>query len=251
MKRKFRYCLLGALLFAMSFFCLGCGAADRTKVDKVQQETTVENADAANEDTENVQGNDSVEPEELEEKYTFPLILDSGKLELSSVFEYDGINPDYGDAYGEKISSVQVKNISGTYLKKAEMMLTLSNGTVLEFLLEDIPADMEVMAFELQNQTEIAGERIEDIQVTAEYEDTNAQEKFSWSVNGNEITIENISDQDLQNVTVYYHCSIGELSYGGTSYEMSAGNIGSKESVTISDSYCFVGDVNVVNVTHE
>lgn len=237
--KKFKKIFFDGLLVFMTILCVGCGNKQDKKASDMQQ-----NQDGLN--GENV----SLDEGSIgKEKYPLPVMLDSERLELISVFEYTGMNPDCEDTYSEEIGAIQLKNVSGNYLKWVELKITMTDGVCLEFSAEDVPADMEVMAFELQNQVYDKSCKIENIEVIAEYDDVNMQDNFTWNVNGSEITVENISNEKKKDVNVYYHCTIDGLSYGGISYELSAGDLQPGESVTVMDMFCFVGDVTVVNIT--
>ena len=250
--KKFKKIFIGGMLIFAAMVCGGCGGENSKKPSDAQQ--SKEDVDNENTSVEDEANNENVSTEGKtvpEEKFPLPALLDSERLELISVFEFTGMNPDCENVYAEEIGAIQVKNVSGSYLETAELQITMSNGECLEYVVKDIPADMEVMAFELQNQVYDDTYQIEDVQVTAEYSDVNIQDRFAWSVEGSEITVENISDEDMKNVNVQYHCTIDGLSYGGTSYELEVGDLQPGESATVTDMFCFVGDVTVVNVTCE
>ena len=54
----------------------------------------------------------------------------------------------------------------------------------------------------------------------------------------------------MKKVTVYYHCTIDELGYGGKAYELTIDSLQPGESKTVTDEYCFVGDVKVSNIVY-
>lgn len=233
MKRKIHnrtYCLL---LFMLILLCTGC--SNKPAEVKSGESTVPEQA------LEEI-------PEEEIEGLSFPIKLDSDKLVLSSVFEYSGINPDCEDVYVESIHAIQLKNVSGEYLKRAEICVTLSDGQVLNFLVEDVPADMEVMAFEIQNLEYDDTLKVTEAVAKTEYSAEESTEEFAYSVNGNEITVENISEAAKNNITLYYHCTIDGLGFGGCSYELTIDSLEAGESTTVSDTFCYLGDVTIVNV---
>lgn len=238
------YLLAGCLIFVMAAGC-GCGSKNVEDGEHSQVQPTEEVGDASGQTVPGV--NPTKEPE----KFDFPVALDSDKLQLGSVFEYTGMNPDCEEVYGEEIGAIQLKNVSGSYLKSAAVTVTLSNGDVLKYLAQEVPADMEIMAFDTANTVYDDTYRVEDIQVDVEYGESADSKMVTWSVSGSEITVENKSDQEMKNVTIYYHCVIDDLGYGGKAYEMSVEKLQPGEAVTVTDSYCYVGDVKVSNVTYE
>lgn len=239
--------LLAALLVTMTFTSIGCGS----KTPGQNENQQVENEANQTNPEDQAEATPAVKPTKEPEKFTFPVLLDSDRLELGSVFESTMPNPDCGYENGEEIATLQLKNVSGSYLKSAQLFVTLSNGDSFEFQVKDVPAGMEILAFDVNNTVYDDMCRVEDIQVDAAYEETDAQELFSWSVNGSEITVENISNETMKDVNVQYHCTIDGLGFGGISYELPVGDLQPGESSTVTDTDCFVGDVTVVNVTHK
>ena len=245
-KKAFRkQIILGCLVFIMAAGT-GCGRNQTESANNENHEDISVADEGGNETT-----TPSVKPVKEPEKFDFPVALDSENLELGSVFEYSGMNPDCEDVFAEEIGAIQLKNVSGKYMKSASVKVTLSNGDELNYLVQELPADMEIMAFDTSNMVYNDSYRVEDIQVSAEYGEPADPAMVSWSVNGSDITVENLSGQEVKNVVIYYHCMIDDLGYGGKAYEMSIEALQPGESITVTDSYCFVGDVNVVNVIYE
>lgn len=241
MKKKFLSCFYGVFLLAVLLICTGCGN------QSVKSDQTSENV---LEEPGLTDSQEEVQTEETE-GLSFPINLDSDRLELASVFEYSGTNPDCDDVYAEDIGAVQLKNISGEYLKSAEIIVSLANGDTLNFLVKDIPAEMEVLAFETQNQTYDDTVAVVEVSVEAEYSATEFADMFSYNVIGSDITVENISGESQNNITLYYHCTIDGLCFGGQSYELSLETLNAGESAIVSDTACCMGDVTVTNIVAE
>lgn len=254
--QKYVSVMLFVLLFVLLLACTGCGEG-RKAADKSPSSATEETAEASvsegSETETTAEGSETAgEAEEPEmEGLEFPILLDSDKLELSSVFEYTGINMDFEDVYSEEIGAIQLKNLSGQHLRKAKLTAKLSNGERMTFLVEDIPAEMEVLAFETQNKFYDDTVKVVEVTVDAQYSASVFEEIFSYTVNGSDITVENISGKAQKNITLYYHCSIDGLCFGGQSYELSLETLAAGESATVSDSACYMGDVTVTNIVSE
>lgn len=253
MRKKIQKYVCGVLFVLMIFVFAGCGT-DKKAADKdeasVQKETVEESvsepavSESLEEEADNAQ-----EPEV--EGLEFPLLLDSDKLELSSVFEYTGINLDFEGVFAEEIGAIQLKNLSGQHLRSAQITVKLSNGQNMMFVVEDIPAEKDVLAFETQNQIYDDTVKVVEVSVNTEYFMPEFEEIFSYTVNGSDITVENISGKDQNNITLYYHCMIDGLCFGGQSYELLLGTLAAGESATVSDSECYMGDVVVTNIVAE
>lgn len=237
--RNFHCRVLWWLLPAVLLFCTGCGKeqAAQRKTD----ETKAGEAKTTQTDTE----------EQALEEITLPLMLDSDRLQLLSVFEYSGINPDCEDTYGENIGAIQLKNVSGQYLQSAQILVLLSDGQELNFLIEELPSDMEVMAFELQNLEYDDTLKIAEVRAEAQYSSEDFEKEFSYNVNGSEITVENISKKDKDNITLHYHCTIDGICFGGRAYELALEPLEAGKSCTVSDTACYLGDITVVNVNDQ
>lgn len=216
---------------------------------QMSEDSTTE-AQTSEEQTERAQTSEKSSGTETEE-LAFPHLLDSDRLELASVFEYAGINPDCEDVYAEDIGALQLKNISGKYLESAKILVRLANGDTLNFLVEDIPAEMEILAFETGNQTYDDTVAVVEISAEAEYSTAEFADMFSCNISGSDITVENISGEEQNNITLYYHCTIDGLCFGGQSYELSLGTLNAGESVVVSDTACYMGDVTVTNIVAE
>lgn len=249
MKMKLRAHICWLMLLIAVLFCIGCGKEEATDVKtdelSVTEQPVQELADAESTSEE------PVLEETEEEGIAFPFMLDSDRLELSSVFEYAGTNPDCEDVYAEDIGAIQLKNVSGQYLKSAKILVSLSNGEKLNFLVEDIPTGMDVLAFETKNQTYDDTVKVADVVVEAEYSSAEFEGAFSYSVSGSDITVENISGKGQNNIILYYHCTVDGMCFGGQSYELSLEFLDVGASATVSDTACYMGDVTLVNIVAE
>lgn len=236
------------LVFCMMFFAVGCGEKV-TEDAKTGQEALGQTSGEGTQLQEDPQTGE-ISEEKMQEAVVagivFPWMFDEERLELDSVFDYSGINVDQEDVMTENAAAIQMKNMSGQYLKEAKISVTLADGKELAFLVKDVPAEMELIAFEITGQG-YEGQQVEEVSAEAEYQETGTEE-FAWSVEGSEITIRNLTDQTKENVVVYYHCSIEELGFGGRSYVIELGNLEAGESMTVTDSECYMGEIAVADV---
>lgn len=180
----------------------------------------------------------------------FPVEIEDGKLMIESVFQYSGLNLDAKDTNCENIGAVQLKNISTQYLDSADVVVTLSDGTELNFFIEDIPVGKSVIAFEIENDVYDVSQSVE--QMTAEIAwGTNIsmlEDKVSVSADEMELIVKNLSGSTLENLKVAYHCELDGMFFGGKSYKGSIAELKSGESAAINASECYLGEAVVVRV---
>ena len=94
---------------------------------------------------------DEEDAEETDEGLAFPYLLEEEQIQVDSLFQYSGINPDAENAECEDVAAIQMKNNSEQYLESAEVSVELSDGTAYSFVVQDIPAGKSVIAFESGN----------------------------------------------------------------------------------------------------
>lgn len=188
--------------------------------------------------------------QELEKGLEFPYKLEKGKLEVASVFQFTGINPDCNDEDGEDICSVQLKNCSGEYLNYADITVELSDGTKREFRIEDIPSDQSVLAFEEKNQSYDGQAKVTKITAKTSYtEDASLEEDvISITEDASGIHITNISSEELGNIVVKYHCYMDDMYFGGTAYEGSVESLAAGKETVLEASECYLGEAAVTRL---
>lgn len=81
----------------------------------------------------------------------FPYTLPEDGLEINALFSSGIMNPDGGNMPVEGLASLEVTNTSGRYLTGAAFTVTLEDGTVLRFQVNDLPAGERVIAFSTDN----------------------------------------------------------------------------------------------------
>lgn len=186
------------------------------------------------------------------EGLVFPYVLEDEALEISSVFSYSGTNPDFDDEDCENVGAVQIINKSQKYMKKADIIVTLSDGSKLQFLLEDIPAGKEVMAFEIHNAEYDQSMTVLDIQADVQRvtEKNIDKEVVTYETGEEDIKITNVSDKSLVDVIVKYHCSLNEMYFGGKCFEDVIEVLQPNEKAVVDASECYLGEVTVVDITY-
>ena len=131
------------------------------------------------------------------EPVVFPQTLEDGKLVVTSLFQYTGVNPDCGDEVGEDIAALAVTNQSDQYLSEAEITLKMDGGEQLVFQIMDVPAGQTVWVFERENTRYDAGSTCEQISCRASFEDkAPLLEELAITAEGTAVTLTNLSDND-------------------------------------------------------
>ena len=157
-----------------------------------------------------------------------PYQFDDGKLEMKSIFSYAGPNPDNNAEEGDNIAAIQMTNCSDTYLASAQITVTVGDGTKLTYQVEALPAGKTVTAFEVQNQ---------ELPDKSAVEDTN-------------IGLTNISQEAIQNMTVFYHDVMDDEYFGGKSYQKTVESLAAGESTTVTAEECYIGEAAVAGISY-
>lgn len=190
--------------------------------------------------------------EETDAGLEFPYSLDDDRIQVDSLFQYSGINPDAQNQECENVASIQVKNNSGQYLESAEISLELTDGTAFSFTLQDIPADKTVMAFDTSNATYDGKTGAAFIDAKTSYSsDAGISEgtiKITSDDNGQQLS--NISGETIETVKVKYHCILDDMYFGGLSSETEIDRINAGESAKADTSDSILGDAEIVSVTY-
>lgn len=180
----------------------------------------------------------------------FPLTLEDGKLEIESLFQFDGINPDCGNEEKDNIATIMVKNTSEFFLIEAKVTLEMADGTIVDFAVTNLPAEKAAMVFSGDNA--VLDEDIHCVKVSAEalWGETIAAlpEEVAVSVDGVTITLENTTKRDIPEAIVYCHSLLGEEYFGGISYEYKVGKLPANETVTIEAPECIMGLAEVSRI---
>ena len=187
---------------------------------------------------------------EFADAVVFPLVLENGKLEIENLIQYDGLNPDCGNQEGYDIAAVMVKNLSDTYLKSAEISMTSSNGSILTFVITDLPAGATVIAFSNENTAVETNMVFGDVICEAVFDAgaNMADHLIDVSVDGTAITLQNRTNESLSNIVVYCHASLGDEYFGGITYTYTVQTLPANGSAAVEAVDCLLGLAEVVRV---
>lgn len=180
-----------------------------------------------------------------------PYSLEFGKLTVDTAFLLNGINPDCGNAWAENVAAIQFTNNSREHLASVTFFVVIQGGTMVEFAARDIPSGGTAMVFALDNrsvQGQIACLQIA-CQAVFEAEAPLMEDTVAITVEGNVITVENLTDHDLPQITLYYHDMLERSCYGGSTYQHTIDLLPAGESVTFIAEDCVFGKAEVVRVT--
>lgn len=178
----------------------------------------------------------------------FPLAIDEGRLEIDSLFRFDGINPDSQNQEGKDIASIVLKNTSGAYLEKAQITLTLSDGSALHFLATDLPAGKSAMVFDADNRSVSDNVHCIGVSIDPAYGDITAPDGVSASVSGMNITVTNGTDKTISQVVLFCRSPYGEHYFGGITYQYIINNLPAGESADVMAADCILGTAEVVRI---
>lgn len=178
----------------------------------------------------------------------YPLILEDGRLEITNLFQYEGINPDCGLEEGREVASVTLKNTSGDYLEEARIALTLTDGTVLSFTVMDLPAGKTVMAFETANTAAEENAACTGVSCAASWAEgiTALPEGIGLAVDGVNITVTNNTGHDISELVISCRCPLDEAYFGGIAYRYTMNDLPANGSATVEARDCILGIAEVV-----
>lgn len=180
----------------------------------------------------------------------FPLLVDDGRLEISSLSQYSGINPDCSNQDGTDIAEIVLKNTSDIYLLKASLTLTLADGTKLNFTVTDLPAGKSAMAFSTDNLSIQSNIACVSAVCEASFDESAASEsdQVSAYASGTVITVMNNSGEDISQVVVYCRNTLDDEYFGGVTYTYTINNLPAGETATVNATDCILGMAEVVRI---
>ena len=183
----------------------------------------------------------------------FPVVCADGKLEIQSLFQFAGFNPDCGNAETADVAVITMKNTSEEFLQEADILVTTTNGASLSFRVTQLPAGEAAMAFSLENAPVAIGAGCAEVACQAEFAEMSIwADLIALGVEGTTVTLTNLSSEDLTDLVIYCRCPVGEEYFGGLAYEYEIEKIpaGGSETVDAAEA-CILGILEVVRITIE
>ncbi len=221
----------------------------------IQTEVPLDSSADAEKDTPQPDPNEDNDDTDYEDQMTGDLdILDTkiGKsehLELSSVYLSTIPNPDADNEYAENIASIEVKNTSKQYLKEAELVAEMSDGSKIYFEIKDVPPGEIAEVFDTENHS--LSETIDCLNIGCVSETYSENDSIPNGIkleaSGSGMIVTNHSGSDLSNLKVTYHCAMGDRYFGGISYITMIESLNNGTSVEIVDNN-IMGEVSIVRI---
>ena len=184
------------------------------------------------------------------EQMTFPVLLEDGMLTVQSVFQFSGMNPDADLAFGENIAGLQITNTSDWHMKEAEITAVLHDGTELTFLAQELSPGMSAMVFSLEHGMLKDTALCAEVYGSAEFEtgDPLRRDLVDIQVDGMEVTVKNVSGEDLTDLTIFCHGLLDESSFGGKAYTYRITSLSAGASTVVFAQDCILGMAQVTRV---
>lgn len=180
----------------------------------------------------------------------FPYVTEDGKLEITSLFQFSGFNPDCAGEESTDIAALQLHNASSEHLTKAELVLQMESGQSLRFAVTDLPASGDAMVFAVDNTEMDSKDACLNVTYNGSYEAETPVLADQISVQPGEaqITLTNLSDEDLMDITVYCHCLLEDASFGGLTYGYPVAKLPAGQSIVVDTPDCYLGPAQVVRI---
>lgn len=181
-----------------------------------------------------------------------PYMLEEGRLEINSIFQYTGLNPDCNWEDGSNTGALVLINRSEEYLETVDIEVAMTDGVLLHFVIEDVPAGKIIWAFDNSNTAFDASSAIADVKTSARFltEGGLAFEQVTASAQGTEVTLTNNTAEDLMDLQMHCHNILDGTYFGGASYSYPVEAIAAGKTVTISAEDCFMGEAAVTLLEH-
>lgn len=220
-----------------------------------KQESSTEKSEeneAASKVTEAAEDDAEEDSEETNEGLAFPYLLEEEQIQVDSLFQYSGINPDAENAECEDVAAIQMKNNSEQYLESAEVSVELTDGTAYSFVVQDIPAGKSVIAFESGNTSYDGKTGVAFIEAKTAYSSEAGvkEDEVKVTSDDNGVQISNISGDAIGTMKVKYHCVMDDMYFGGISSETEVDGLAIGESTAVDTSESILGDADVVSITY-
>lgn len=181
----------------------------------------------------------------------FPYSIDEGKLEIESLFQFDGINPDSENEEGTDIASIMIKNVSNSHLVRADIEVMPIDGEAVKFVVTELPAGESAMAFSVENLSVTEGTAYESISCEAVYEESKTSEEIpvTTSIEDSIITLKNTTEEEISQLTIYYREPFDDAYFGGIAKECVVENISANESVDVKAEDSILGVIEIVRLS--
>lgn len=220
----------------------------KTEPDDVPEETDPDRDGPVQTEPEDDEPQQTVPP--IQTQSIFPAELEGGMLTVRSMFQFTGMNPDAAYEFGDNIAGIELTNDSNRHMTLAEVTAIMTDGSVLTFRAEDIPAGRTVMAFSLEHSSVEDVGCCEEVLGYAEFEggDPLLTDQVQCTVDGIGITVKNLTNETLTDLEVSCHGLLDSSFFGGTAYRYNVSTLPAGGSTVIYAEDCILGMAEVVRV---
>lgn len=179
---------------------------------------------------------------------TLPYKFESGKLEITNLITFDGVNPDNNNQNGESVASLQLTNHAKQSLKFLKIKIKMEDGKDYEFVIEDLPASAQVIALDTRSAKYDGQTKCKSFAYECEFENVKTNDKVNIYVQNNTLLINNISNNNLKNIEIIYRCFAEGFYFGGKSYQITIPELLSGKSKTYNDENCLLGNPEIISI---
>ena len=194
------------------------------------------------------QGN---ETQMAEQGIEFPYAVEGTGITIKSLSQASVPNPDSNGELVDDIACVEVENTGETYISNLEISLKMQDGTEFNFKITDMPAGTLVQAFDVNNIVYDEENVCEEIKTENLKEENGSQlmeDVIQISVDETIVTLTNITEEPLENLSIVCHCDMDGSYFGGCSYTYDVESISAGESINLDASDCYLGQASVVRI---
>lgn len=178
----------------------------------------------------------------------FPAALVEGNIEVESLFQFSGVNPDAQKQEATDVAAIVLKNASGKYLDEATVTATLDSGRELTFVLRDLPDGAAAMTFSVENHSLLETDVCAELTAEAAFREMPGNDGAEITVEGMTVTVTNTSFEDMNQIDVFYRDVFGEEYFGGVAYIHTIDYLAAGETITFSAEESLLGVIEVVRV---
>ena len=177
----------------------------------------------------------------------YPYDIADGRIQITSLFQYSGMNPDADWEEGENIGVLIVTNSSEEYLENLTVTATISDGSTLNFQISDLPAGQTAWAFAKDNGGFASNAVCVKLESQSSFVPAPDEPgtAVTAEIQGVEVNLSNGSDSLIPAGELQCHTLLNGIYFGGTSYSYPVDEIPPGGFTTVTAIDCILGEVAV------
>ena len=182
--------------------------------------------------------NDKNTPSDETDKESYFCTFDSDKIKVITLGAYDGLFVEKGGFDNvTSVAAIKIRNDSGRMIEYAKLSFRVNEYERAEFEIKAVPAGAQALVMEITARQYSADDKytlINDGESSfAAYCDASMNDdKIQITTDGGNITVKNISDSPISEMSIYYKYLIDGIYYGGIAFSGKFQDIKPGESVT-------------------